>query len=167
MRQDYFAASHLLRSVCGCHFPCRPPSSHGRSTFNSGSRSSNVGFLVISFSSTPESGSGPGSALTVSYDPNQSFGRIRNGAPVDCLNFDQEGFGIIAVNRGCFSNLNANLGIRCQRKPASSRSARTFAAGTPRLEPPNSGSIAVFGVAPVSWTVMDLGERGVAGSFRS
>ncbi len=23
------------------------------------------------------------------------------------------------------------------------------------------------GVAPVSWTVMDLGERGVAGSFRS
>ena len=25
----------------------------------------------------------------------------------------------------------------------------------------------VDGVAPVSWTVMDLGERGVAGSFRN
>ncbi len=25
----------------------------------------------------------------------------------------------------------------------------------------------IIGVAPVSWTVMDLGERGVAGSFRN
>ncbi len=37
-----------------------------------------------------------------------------------------------------------NAHPRFQRKPASSSSARTFAAGTPRLDPPNSGSMAAL-----------------------
>ena len=32
---------------------------------------------------------------------------------------------------------------------------------------PKAWDVVKNGVAPVSWTVMDLGERGVAGSFRS
>ena len=48
----------VLTSADGYLSPCRPPSTHGRNTLNSGSRSPNVGFLVISFGSTPDSGRG-------------------------------------------------------------------------------------------------------------
>ncbi|RKZ33893.1 MAG: hypothetical protein DRQ37_08345 [Gammaproteobacteria bacterium] len=40
--------------------------------------------------------------------------------------------------------VNPRLGNRPQRKPASSSGARTFAAGTTRLEPPYSGSMAAL-----------------------
>ena len=50
---------------------------------------------------------------------------------------------------------------RSQFKPQPSQ---TQAPVTPATEPERRAG---GGVAPVSWTVMDLGERGVAGSFRS